>query len=190
MKSKSLLWATGIVGLLVVAGVTCVVAGTRAPNHFAGVINDYTAVAGGTGPWEVRGPWTLDVDERTGKAEFSAAVTMELTDFALSGANIGTSGRTQHTHHLTVVGGTVTSITNGFEVTGPVTIDKRWRCGTYEHSRVEPRDRRHRRIARGVFKRCLDVPGRRRGTFWNDPLARCCSQGGIRPRGRPVTKGG
>jgi hypothetical protein len=124
MKSKRLLWATLIIGLLAVAGVTCVIAGTRAPNHFAGVINDYTAVAGGTGPWEVRGPWTLDVNEKTGKADFSAAVTMELTDFALSGANIGTSGRTQHTHHLTVVGGTVTSITGGFEVTGPVTITK------------------------------------------------------------------
>lgn len=124
MKSKSLLWATLIIGLFVVAGVTCVIAGTRAPNHFAGVINDYTAVAGGTGPWEVRGPWTLDVNERTGKADFSAAVTMELTDFALSGTNIGTSARTQHTHHLTVVGGNVTSITGGFEVTGPVTITK------------------------------------------------------------------
>ena len=89
MKSKSLLWATGIIGLLVVAGVTGVIAGTRAPNHFAGVLNDYTSVAGGTGPWEVRGPWTLDVNEKTGKADFSAAVTMELTDFALSGANIG-----------------------------------------------------------------------------------------------------
>jgi hypothetical protein len=124
MKSKSLLWATRIIGLLVVAGVTGVVAGTRAPNHFAGVINDYTAVAGGTGPWEVRGPWTLDVNERTSKAEFSAAVTMELTDFALSGSSIGTSARTQHTHHLTVVGGTVSSITGGFEVTGPITITK------------------------------------------------------------------
>ncbi len=124
MKSKTLLWATGIIGLLVVAGVTCVLAGTRAPNHFAGLINDYTAVAAGTGPWEVRGPWTLDVNEKTGQADFSAAVTMELTDFALTGTNIGTSTRTQHTHHLTVVGGTVTSITNGFEVTGPVTITK------------------------------------------------------------------
>ena len=103
MKSKSLLWTTRIIGLLVVVGVTGVIARTRAPNHFAGVINDYTAVAGGTGPWEVRGPWTLEVNEKTGKAEFSAAVTMELTDFALSGASIGTSGRTQHTHHLTVV---------------------------------------------------------------------------------------
>jgi hypothetical protein len=124
MKSKSWMWASGIIGLLVVAGVSGVIAGTRAPNHFVGLINDYTAVAAGTGPWEVRGPWTLDVNEKTGKAEFSAAVTMELTDFALSGANIGTSGRTQHTHHLTVVGGTVTSITGGFEVTGPVTITK------------------------------------------------------------------
>ena len=124
MKSKSLLWATLIIGLFVVAGVTCVIAGTRAPNHFAGQINDSTAVAGGTGPWEVHGPWTLDINERTGKAEFSAAVTMELTDFALSGSSIGASARMQHTHHLTVATGTVTSITGGFEVTGPVTITK------------------------------------------------------------------
>ena len=123
MKSKSWMWATLIIGFFVVAGVTCVIAGTRAPNHFAGQINDSTAVAAGTGPWEVHGPWTLDINERTGKAEFSGAVTMELTDFALSGTNIGASARMQHTHHLTVTG-SVTSITGGFEVTGPVTITK------------------------------------------------------------------
>jgi hypothetical protein len=124
MKSRSLLWATLIIGFFVVAGVTCVIAGTRAPNHFAGQINDSTAVAAGTGPWEIHGPWTLDINEKTGKAEFSGAVTMELTDFALSGTNIGTSTRMQHTHHLTVTTGSVTSITGGFEVTGPVTITK------------------------------------------------------------------
>ncbi len=30
--------------------------------------------------------------------------------------------RSAHTHHLTLVGGTVTPLANGFEVTGPVTI--------------------------------------------------------------------
>jgi len=49
---------------------------------------------------------------------------MELSDFSLSGSNISASARMQHTHNITVEGGTVMPITGGFEVTGPVTITK------------------------------------------------------------------
>ena len=40
------------------------------PRHFSGLINDYTpsaAVVGG-GPYEMRGKWSLDLDERRGTA--------------------------------------------------------------------------------------------------------------------------
>jgi hypothetical protein len=126
MKHKVLSWTVGISAALILAGVTAVVtvADLPTPTHFSGVINDYTAIAGGTGPWEVRGPWNLNLHEESGKADFSAAVTMELSDFSLSGANISASARMQHTHNITVDGGTVTPITGGFEVTGPVTITK------------------------------------------------------------------
>jgi hypothetical protein len=126
MKRRTLFRAVSIVTVLVLAAAAAFVtfADWQTPTHFSGLINDYTAVAGGTGPWEVRGPWDLRLHEESGKADFSAAVTMELSDFSLSGSNISASARMQHTHHLTVQGGTVTPITGGFEVTGPVTITK------------------------------------------------------------------
>jgi hypothetical protein len=132
MKRRILFRTLSITAVLVVVAAVALVAlaDWQTPTHFSGVINDYTAVAGatavspGTGPWEVRGPWSLNLHEESGTADFSAAVTMELSDFSLSGSNITASARMQHTHNLTVEGGTVTPITGGFEVTGPVTITK------------------------------------------------------------------
>ena len=48
---------------------------------------------------------------------------MELSDFSLSGSNITASARMQHTHNITAHG-TITPITGGFQLTGPVTITK------------------------------------------------------------------
>lgn len=131
MKRRILFRTVSITAVLVMvaASVLVTLADFQTPTHFSGVINDYTAVAGatavspGTGPWEVRGPWSLNLHEKSNTADFSAAVTMELSDFSLSGSDITASARMQHTHNLTVEG-TVTPITGGFEVTGPVTITK------------------------------------------------------------------
>lgn len=125
MKSKGLSWAVCVIAVLALAAVTIgALADPRTPTHFSGVINDYTPVVGSVGPWEVRGPWTLTLDGDSGKADFSAAVTMELSDFSLSGSNISASARMQHTHHIAVDGGTATAITGGFEVTGPLMLTK------------------------------------------------------------------
>jgi hypothetical protein len=126
MKRRILFRTVSITAVLVLAAAAALatVAELQPSTHFSGVINDYTAVAGGTGPWEVRGPWNLKLHEESGTADFSAAVTMELSDFSLSGSNISASARMQHTHHITVEGGTVTPITGGFEVTGLATITK------------------------------------------------------------------
>jgi hypothetical protein len=122
MNSSVLSRAVPVVALLLVAGSIGLLAEPRTPTHFSGVINDYTpaAAVGSASPWEVRGPWNLRLDE-DGKADFSAEVTMELSN--PSDPN-NPSTRMQHTHHLSVEDGTVTSITGGFEVTGSVTITK------------------------------------------------------------------
>jgi hypothetical protein len=52
MKGKSVSWAVRVIGVLTLAGVTVVLAGTRAPNHFIGVINDYTAWPPVADPWK------------------------------------------------------------------------------------------------------------------------------------------
>jgi hypothetical protein len=131
MKHRVLFRTIGITAVFVLAAAAALVtvADRQTPTHFSGLINDYTAVAGatdvspGTGPWEVRGPWNLRLHEESGMADFFAAVTMELSDFSLSGSNITASARMQHTHHITVTG-KVAPITGGFEVTGPATITK------------------------------------------------------------------
>jgi hypothetical protein len=111
------------------------------PVHFAGVINDYpvsTTSTGGTiGPWEVRGPWSLDLQPRYGTANFSAALTMEFSDLAVLGTNAPTTdARNQHTHQITMKDATLTlnpsdcpghangtpSYTDEIEVTGMANV--------------------------------------------------------------------
>jgi hypothetical protein len=113
--------------LLLVAAFPASAQDWKPEMHLSGVINDYTPLSvKPTGPWEVRGPWSLIVNRETGTADFSAALTMELSDYSQNATTVDAPGaRSQHTHHIAVVGGTVTSLaTGGFEVMGPVTITK------------------------------------------------------------------
>ena len=115
---------------LMLALATGVPAQTSTPTQFSGVIHDYSPATTvmPMGPWEMRGTWTLTLDG-TGKGNFSAALTMELSDYTRNASNIdsssGADSRMQHTHHITIQGGTVTQVpTGGFELTGPVSITK------------------------------------------------------------------
>ncbi|HEV7217635.1 MAG: hypothetical protein ACHP8A_04570 [Terriglobales bacterium] len=97
---------------------------------FSGVINAYTPQTTSstgviTGPYEVRGPWSLTLERNSTKADFSAALNMEfsdgwvLTHNTAAPANFDPTTRGAHTHHITLVDGEVTQIANGFQVTGP-----------------------------------------------------------------------
>ena len=109
------------------------------PVHYAGLINDYTPSAAVTkgGPYEMRGRWTLDVDERHGVARFSAAMNMETSDFGITQGTVNKDDPTTrgaHTHHISVTDGVVNSdwmtacpkfspaVTEGFVITGTATI--------------------------------------------------------------------
>jgi len=107
MRNNSLRWirCTAVFALALGAGV---MAEPRMPVHFSGVINDFTPIAGGTTAWEVRGPWSLKLDEDTGKANFSAALTMELSVLGQSSANVQAVALAQHTHQITMKEATVT----------------------------------------------------------------------------------
>ena len=117
--------------VLILAVATGVLAQTSTPTQFSGVIHDYSPATTvmPTGPWEMRGAWMLTLDGQTGKGDFSAALTMELSDYTRNSSNIdsasGADSRMQHTHHITIQGGSVTQIAaGGFELTGPVSITK------------------------------------------------------------------
>ena len=94
--------------LVLLALSTSVMAQDRGPQHFRGIINDFTpahsATGKPTGPWELHGVWRLNLSWDGNTAEFSAAMTMENSDYWLlisPTANPDSPAtRTPHTHHI------------------------------------------------------------------------------------------
>lgn len=129
MKRRAFLYAVPIVAVFGLAAN--IAAPAQSPelgrydklDVFSGVINAYTP-QGTTGPYEVRGPWTLTLNRHSGKAEFTAALNMELSDgwvITKNDNNFDPSTRDHHTHHVTLVGN-VTWLANGFRVNGTATV--------------------------------------------------------------------
>jgi hypothetical protein len=109
------------------------------PVHYHGLLNDYTPSAAVTkgGPYEMRGTWSLDVDERRGTAKFSAAMNMETSDYGIVQNTVDKDDPTTrgaHTHHISMTEGTISNdwqascptfsppVSGGFVVTGPVYV--------------------------------------------------------------------
>jgi hypothetical protein len=148
MKNKALRWVARDLAILSVAtglgGFTLAVAGDREeppPVHYNGLINDYTPSAAVTkgGPYEMRGRWSLDVNERRGTAKFSAVMNMETSDYGIVQGTVDkdevdpTKTRGAHTHHILMTEGKVSAdwascpkfaqpVSGGFVVTGPAYI--------------------------------------------------------------------
>jgi hypothetical protein len=144
---KTFFWSVGACVLVLALG-TGVVAQDRSPEHFRGIINDFTAAhAKGkpSGPWELHGVWRLDSSWDRNMADFSAALTMENSDYwLLINSNPPADPdspvtRTPHTHHITMKDAQVTwdpslvstgcpsasynpPTTTGFMVTGSASI--------------------------------------------------------------------
>jgi hypothetical protein len=118
MNSKALRWMLSVLAVVILAVAICTRAQAPTPTHFSGLINDYSpqTIMGKTvGPWEMHGKWSLDLKGRSGLADFSAEMTMELSDHAMEVAiaNAIAAGavppsfddpetRTPHTHHITM----------------------------------------------------------------------------------------
>jgi len=146
MTNKTLRWVARDFAILSVAtglgGLTLALAGDREeppPVHYSGLINDYTPSAATVkgGPYEMRGRWSLDVDERLGTAKFSAAMNMETSDYGITQGTVNKDDPTTrgaHTHHILMTDGMISSdwatscpkfsppVTGGFVVKGPAYI--------------------------------------------------------------------
>lgn len=132
MSNKAFSWAVRCIVVVVLALGTGALAETPKLVKYSGVINDFTTAsvpATVSGPWEVHGHWSLTVNEGSGKADFSAALTMGRSDAGVTQSGNGDfndpTQRNAHTHHITLVEGVITPIPNnpnGFRVTGPATI--------------------------------------------------------------------
>lgn len=121
-------WDALQVGFLVVAASIGGLAQTPKEVNFRGTINDYTPQnmpITVSGPWQVAGHWSLTL-KRDGSADFSAELTMVRSDLGVtlsSNPDLNSAAaRNAHTHHITLVSGAVTFLTNDIRVTGPATI--------------------------------------------------------------------
>jgi hypothetical protein len=92
--------------------------------HFKGVVNDYSPSTVSGGPWEIRGTWSLDV-VRSGTASFSADLTMETSDYGITGATqvdpTNPATRSPHTHHISMTNATVSYDTSVCPANSPAT---------------------------------------------------------------------
>jgi hypothetical protein len=127
MKSKGF-WGVIRVGVLIVAASIAGLAQTPKEVNFRGTINDYTpqnVPATVNGPWQLAGHWFLKL-KHDGTADFSATLNMVRSDLGVTLGNNpdlnSAAARSAHTHHITLLGGSVTFLTNGIRVTGPATI--------------------------------------------------------------------
>jgi hypothetical protein len=121
MKSKAFEWTARTVAVLVLTASIGAFAQHSISKRFSGVINAYTLPTTTTGPYEVRGPWSLTLKRDGRTADFSAALNMVLSDgwvLTKGDMNFDPTARGAHTHHITLVDAEVTKIANGFRVTG------------------------------------------------------------------------
>jgi hypothetical protein len=142
MNRKAFSLAARVIAIAVLALGTGAIAHTQKHTKLHGLINDYTPATGVSGPWEMHGTWSLDLNSDSGKADFSAVMTMEHPDSWIA-ANPGTptspnvdnpASRNPHTHHITMTDALVTydltvcpanspaTTSAGFVLTGPVSI--------------------------------------------------------------------
>ena len=132
MQNRAFGWTVCIITVLVLVASTSALA--QNPTQFSGVINAYspqtTTTTGTTGPYEVRGPWSLQLVPASsslgsGKATFTAALNMELSDgwvLTENNGNFDPNARGAHTHHIVLADAAVTWITNGFQISGMAAI--------------------------------------------------------------------
>lgn len=131
MSRKEFWWAARAVAVLVLVSGAGALAVAQAPmpDHFSGIVNDYTAAhnsAGNVvGPYEIRGKWNIRIDRRTGTADFSAYVTMEFSDYWIdltSTANADDpSTRGAHTHTISMTDVAISSDTSNCPKYSPAT---------------------------------------------------------------------
>lgn len=125
MKIEAVKWSARLLAVMALAVGVNALAQDSMPTRFSGIISAYSPQTGSTGPYEIRGTWTLKLRDDAHKADFSAVVAMQESDgwvLTKNAGNFDPSARGAHTHNITFVGGDVIQTATGFQVTGMATI--------------------------------------------------------------------
>ncbi len=134
MQKKTFGWTLCVAAVLALAAGTGALAqfwgADRLPTSFRGQINAYTPTTtkAPTGPYEIRGPWSMQLKRDGTLADFSTELNMVLSDgWVLTNGttppNFDPTTRNAHTHNITMSNGTVTMLSGGgFQVVGPAFV--------------------------------------------------------------------
>jgi hypothetical protein len=126
---------------LALVGVQAAAQSSVPAHPLGGTIGDYVWVEAGpgVGAWFVSGEWSLHVQGSSGKADFTASLLGVRSDLWVlqAGADPTTTARSPHSHHVGIVNGEVTTIPNGFKVSGTATITANGSVTPYSSAPVE-----------------------------------------------------
>ncbi|MGB6130612.1 MAG: hypothetical protein WBG54_02445 [Acidobacteriaceae bacterium] len=101
MNHKTLSFAVRILSAFALLAGASAFAQRPLDVHFSGVLNDYSPSTVKGGPWEMHGTWSLDLNGASGRADFSAAMTMSGYGKTADGAVDPTQGgQSAHTHNI------------------------------------------------------------------------------------------
>jgi hypothetical protein len=123
MKRIWLFAAAGLLSSLTLTAGPNASAQDPAPLKFSGLLNDYSPSTVTNGPWEMHGQWTISINPRTGKADFSADMTMSGYGKTAQNAPDPTQGgQMAHTHHIQLTNASITWNTSGCPTYSPGTF--------------------------------------------------------------------
>ena len=81
------------------------------PLHYSGLLSDHTPSVVKNGPYEMRGKWSLEIDERRGTGKFTATMDMQTSDYGITLGIVkpeDPATRGAHTHHISMTDGVLT----------------------------------------------------------------------------------
>lgn len=110
---KQIVWRVLSLVILTLALSTQGLAQGESRVNLGGLFNDYTADFDGGGPWHIVGQWSASLQGDRSSGFFVAALSMVRAD---------NPARASHTHHVSITGGEVTALANGYRISGSATI--------------------------------------------------------------------
>ena len=119
---KCVRFAVGLLSCLALLSSLQAETQDHVPAQFGGLINDYSPSSVKSGPWEMHGQWTMNINQWAGTADFSADMTMSGYGKTATGAADPTQGGANaHTHHIKLTGIAITWDTTGCPAYSPST---------------------------------------------------------------------